>query len=400
MQAIALTSGMRWRHGMSPNQNCRSFIAAGRIALVAGLVAVGGSALLSAKTHLIEAATRRYDAVAAGVEPGDTVLIAAGVRGPLRIAGLRGDPRNTVVVRPAGALVINGGKDHYAIAFADCTDFHFTGLVDSANPSAGRLRIESGQNSVVVTGFSSGIELSHLEVADSGFAGIMIKQDPTDDPRTWRDAFVMRRVTVRDCVITHTQGEGLYLGNSFYATGHPAGEAGKRWAHTIEGVRVFRNRTYDTGCEGLQVGSATKDCEIVGNTIEKFGQRPFGPWQDNGLQIGEGTGGLVQDNVIRDGPGNGIVLLGLGDNRIIGNLIEQVGGRGINGYSRAGAISGDGYHIEGNVIRTPGGHGIALGAPELKAIVICGNRIIHPGQTPAIALLDGTKADVRDNRIE
>jgi hypothetical protein len=81
-------------------------------------------------------------------------------------------------------------------------------------------------------------------------------------------------------------------------------------------------------------------------------------------------------------------------------LIERVGGRGINGYTRVGALTGPGYRIEGNIIREPGDHAIALGAPELTAIVISGNQIFRAGRQPAIALLDGTKATVRDNLIK
>lgn len=357
---------------------------------------------LGAKMHVIKASTRKFDAAAAGVKPGDTVLLEAGARGPLRIEKLRGTPRNPVTIRPAGALVISGGKDNYAVSFVDCTQFHFTGLVPAAPDTPGadvakQLRLEGGQNSLTVAGFSSDVEVSHLEVTGSGFAGIMIKQDPTADPKTWRDAFVMRNVTVRDCVITNTKGEGIYLGNSFYASGHPAGEAAKRWAHAIEGVRVLRNRTHDTGCEGIQVGSATKNCEISGNTIEKFGQRPFGPWQNNGLQVGEGTGGVVRDNTISDGPGSGIIVLGLGDNVITGNRITRVGQTGIDCQSRPKALVGPGYCIEDNVVSEAGEHAILVNAPEFTATVIARNRLGQPGKEPAIMLTEGTRATLREN---
>lgn len=375
------------------------------VGVFALLVGLGLPAELPAKTHLVKAATRKFDATAAGVQPGDTVLIEAGARGPLRIEQLNGTKQQPVTIRPAGALVIAGGKDHYAVAFVDCTHFHFTGLVAGVTDTPGtntakQLRLEGGQNTLTVTGFSSEVEVSHIEVTGSGFAGIMIKQDPTADPKTWRDAFVMRQVTVRDCVITNTKGEGIYLGNSFYATGHPAGEAGKRWPHAIEGVRVLRNRTHDTGCEGIQVGSATKDCEISGNVIEKFGQRPFGPWQDNGLQIGEGTGGLARDNTISDGPGNGIVVLGLGDNVITGNRITRVGRAGITCQSRPAALTGPGYRIEENVISEAGEHAILVNASEFAGTVIAHNRLGRTGKSPAILLTKGTRATLRGNRPE
>lgn len=357
-------------------------------------VAPGGLAA----THVIKSGTRNFDAHAAGVSPGDVIMIEAGSRGALRIEGLRGNQRRPVLVRPGGETVIDGGQEAYAIAFFDSEHFHFTGLVDETQTEIPKLRLEGGQNTVTVAGFSSDAELSHLDVRGSGFSGIMIKQDPTDNPATWRETFVMRNLTVRDCVVTRTKGEGLYLGNSFYASGRPDGAGGKRWPHAIEGVRVFRNHTFDTGCEGIQVGSATKACEIFENTVEKFGQRPFGPWQDNGVQIGEGSGGVVRDNVIRDGPGNGIIVLGLGDNVIADNRIERVGRSGIDCQSRSGAQTGPGYQIVDNVIRETGEHAILVNAPEFAATLIARNQWVQIGRQPEISLSKGTRATVRDNQ--
>lgn len=347
-----------------------------------------------ATEHRIEAGIARVDGAALGLAPGDELVLVAGTRGPLRLQNLRGTAERPIVVRPEGALTITGGKE-YAVKIVDSSHFVLTGRASATQ--APSLKIDGGENSVVVTGFSTDFALEALEVERSGFAGIMVKLDPTEDPKTWRDAFTMRNVAVRDCVIRRTGGEGIYLGNSFYATGHLTAAKVRRPPHAIVGVRVERNRTFDTGCEGIQVGSATDGCVVAGNTIEKFGQRPFGPYQNNGLQLGEGTGGIARDNVIRDGPGHGIVVLGLGDNFLSGNRIERAGSNGIYAQTVSPEVRGPGYRIEGNTIVAPRLAPIAIRAPQLPEIVVRGNRFIDAVSATPVELLAGTRAKIEGN---
>lgn len=347
---------------------------------------------LTARPHLIPASQALFDGAAAHVAPGDELVLAAGQRGPLTLRRLAGTAERPITIRAAGALTIIGAMPHFALGIIDSRHFHLTG------GEATLITVVGGANSVVVTGLSTDFELSHLRVRDSGFAGIMVKQDPTADPRTWRDAFTMRNVVIRDCEVSGTQGEGLYIGNSFYAEGHRVNATERRLPHAITGLKILRNRTRDTGCEGIQIGCATEGCEVADNVIELFGQRPFGPWQDNGLQLGEGTGGIARDNVIRDGPGVGIVVLGLGDNVITRNRIERVGQHGISCQTKPPAVRGAGYRIEDNTIVASALAPITVGAPELPQIEIIGNRFERGTWTGnPIELRGSTKATLHDN---
>lgn len=355
-------------------------------------IATALAASLAARPHIIPASQALFDGVAAQVAPGDELVLAAGQRGPLTLRRLAGTAERPITIRAAGPLTITGKQPHVALGVIDSRHFHLTG------GESALITVVGGANTVVVRGLSTDFELSHLRVRDSGFAGIMVKQDPTADPRTWRDAFTMRNVVIRDCEVSGTQGEGLYIGNSFYAEGHRVNAAERRLPHAIIGLRILRNRTRDTGCEGIQVGCATEGCEVADNLIERFGQRPFGPWQDNGLQLGEGTGGIARDNIIRDGPGAGIVVLGLGDNVILRNRIERVGKHGISCQTKPPAIRGAGYRIEGNTIVASALAPITVGAPELPQIEIVGNRFERGAWTGApIELRGRTKATLRDN---
>ncbi len=64
---------------------------------------------------------------------------------------------------------------------------------------------------------STNFEVDRLEIADIGFAGIMAKTDPKCGKPYGRDKFTMREIKIHDNYIHDTQGEGLYIGNSFYS---------------------------------------------------------------------------------------------------------------------------------------------------------------------------------------
>jgi len=351
---------------------------------------------LSAAVHRLGPDTSRCDGTETGIAPGDVIVLAAGTRGTLRLQNLHGTAERPVTIRPEGSLDVTGGKD-YAVKIVDSTHFIFTGR--PASGERGVLRITGGENSVIITGFSSDFTVEALSVEHSGFAGIMVKLDPTEDPRTWQEAFTMRNVAIRDCVVQHTGGEGLYVGNSFYTTGHLTSARIRRPPHAITGLRVENNRTTDTGCEGIQVGCATEDAVIADNTIEQFGQRPFGAYQNNGLQLGEGTVATARDNVIRDGPGHGLIVLGPGGSVLTGNRIEKTGGHGIYCQTTPADSTASGHRITGNTLVSPGREAVALRAERLEACLVAENIVIGAPAEPTVLLFGGTKAEVRDNEV-
>ena len=362
--------------------------------LLPGLIFLLAVPLLPAAVHRVGPELARLDGTEARLAPGDEIVLAAGTRGALRLQNLHGTAERPVIIRPEGELGFTGGKD-YAIKLVDSTHFVLTGR--PAPGAEGVLRINGGENSVVVTGFSSDFTVEALFIEHSGFAGLMVKLDPTEDPRTWRDAFTMRNVTIRDCVVRHAGGEGLYIGNSFFTAGHLTAAKIRRPPHAIVGLRVENNRTTDTGCEGIQVGCATGETVIAGNTIEQFGQRPFGPYQDNGLQLGEGTVAVVRDNVIRHGPGHGLIVLGPGGNEITGNRIEHAGGNGIYAQATPADSAAPGHRITGNTIVAPDREAVVLRGTRLEPGLIAKNRFIATTCEPAVLLHEGARAEVRDN---
>jgi hypothetical protein len=165
-----------------------------------------------------------------------------------------------------------------------------------------------------ITGGSSDIEIEFMEVENVGFAGIMAK---TDLGCTYNDSnFTQYNTNLHDNWVHEARGgEGFYLGFSHYSdtmdcSGVTVGP------HTLEGVKIYRNKIKNTGCEGIQVAAGITGVEVHDNTIENFGIEPFAEYQNNGLQVGEGTTGRFYNNRIWNNQsavkmvGAGIIILG------------------------------------------------------------------------------------------
>jgi hypothetical protein len=279
--------------------------------------------------------------------PGSRVVVEPGERPTLKIQGLRGSPEQPITVINGTGLVRVANTDRgFAISISDCQHVRFTG---SGQPgleygfSAQATR--DGMMAVHIVGRSSDIEIDHVEVTGAGFAGFNIKDEPRADGSTNRDHFVMHNIEVHHNYVHDVNGEGFYIGHTFY-DGHKQKDGSVLFPHVIEGLRIHHNRTERTGCEGIQVGSSIGRLEITDNVIIQPGIKPFAQWQDNGLQVNAAGDILVARNVIIGPPGNGIIGGPLRDDyriRIERNLVVDPGG--LIGYL-GGADRGKGGIVE------------------------------------------------------
>lgn len=181
----------------------------------------------------------------------------------------------------------------------------------------------TGKRGVEVTGLSTDVEISFLEIREVSFAGIMIKEDPDCDPATSHPHLVYRNISVHDNYIHDCGGEGLYIGFSFWTDDRcPHGEGG--YAHNIEGLRIYNNLVERCLWDGIQVGAAPVDVEIFNNVIVDSGiGGNTGKSGDTGVgvQLGAGVTGLLYNNLILNSRNTGIAMFGIGNNIIFNNLI-------------------------------------------------------------------------------
>ncbi|HEY9008843.1 PKD domain-containing protein [Ohtaekwangia sp.] len=324
------------------------------------------------------------DGKALGINPGDVVCIQAGKRSVLRFSNFTGSATQPIIIKNCGGVVdVTNADKGYAMWFSASRYFRITGTGDAANNYGIRCAAtKSGSNSFVVTDLSSDVEVDHVEVYGSGFAGMMIKTDPRCDLSANRGVFTMYNVSVHENYVHDVKGEGFYIGNSFYNgwTGNTSCSGTTLYPHDIIGCKVYKNIVRNSGAEAIQVGAASSGCEIHDNNVELFGQDPFASYQNNGIQIGLGTGGLMYNNVVKNGPGNGIIVQGKADNIIYNNVIIGAGSIGIycDDATTSGTL-GSGFSFINNTIITPGSDGLKIAAERVSMNHFINNIIIKPG---------------------
>ncbi|WMJ73323.1 right-handed parallel beta-helix repeat-containing protein [Cytophagaceae bacterium ABcell3] len=287
---------------------------------------------VQAESHLIPVHQDFVDGDKLRVLPGDTLLIEAGERRFLQIRNISGNEREPIVVmNHSGAVIIDDDAHYYGLYLSNCSFFKLTGSGKVKGSDYGFQIRSTGPkaNGLSVDGGSTDFEIEFVEVKNAGFAGIMAKSDPDCDEEYTKDNFVMKNVSIHDNYIHHSKGEGIYIGNSFYG-GWDRNQncPGKTlFPHEIHNLKVFNNKVEHVGWDGIQVGCATEEVYIYDNLVIKYGLKAE-KYQSNGIQVGEGTRGVVAGNVVAEGKGNGMIILGKGENLLINNLLIKPGENG------------------------------------------------------------------------
>jgi hypothetical protein len=315
------------------------------------------------------------------VPAGSIIYIPAGTRGSLLLKNIKGTAsRPIVIINQGGSVTITTALTaSYALKTQNCQYFKILGNGDDDFKYG--ITLNGGNIGLTLDDLSFDFEISALEVRNCGFAGIMAKTDPTCDVATQRGHFIMRNVRIHHNYVHKTGGEGLYIGNSFYANGVSLA-CGTVFPHDVTDAKIYNNRIDSTGCEGIQVGSATVNCIVCRNSVKNPGLSPFASGQNNGIQIGEGTGGKCFSNFVKNAPGNGIIVLGLGGNLLYDNIIVNTGGHGIFADSRY--TPGAFFQFINNTIVNPGMDGIKLNSEIIPMNTVINNVIIIPGTGIAI----------------
>lgn len=297
-----------------------------------------------------------YSALNLSAGPGNTVCIQAGTYTGLKFIGLNGTANEPIIYRNLGGQVIfqNTTNNQNGLNFDNCRYFKVTGTGDP-NVYYGLkvAKTGSGGMGITVGGKSSDCEIEHVEISNTGFAGIMAKTDPNCDSTTWRGNFTMYNIKIHDNYIHDVPGEGLYIGNSFAAGGMTINCNGVTKVvppHNIYGLQVYNNQLERTGCEGIQFGCSV-DALVHDNTMVDTGISPFDVYQANGIQIGGGSGGLCYNNTVVNARGTGIIMVGfLGNQSVFNNVIVNSGYNGIFADSRSCSIPNTYLRIANNSI--------------------------------------------------
>lgn len=311
-----------------------------------------------------------------GAEPKDTIdwvavgkpeeiIIPDGHSEPVRFVGIRGTAENPVLIY-GGDITVPVNLS-YGCKFDDCQHFEFFDT-----------KITGANIGVTCEKRTTNFDLNNLVVVGSGAVGILAKDDSAK-----RGEFVMT-CKIHDCVVKDPGTEGIYVGNSKWSEGK---------AHECGDVWIYENYVSNSGWDGLQLGSCVRGARVFNNHIFNAGiKRASG--QSNGLQIGEGTGGLCYGNQVKGTVGNGIIILGIGNNLVYNNNLTECGESGIFADTR-GVPIGKGFKIFGNTIDSPKVDGVRIYA-KLPDNVVTNNIIINP-QGTYIYILKGVTGTFEPN---
>ncbi|MGB0429757.1 MAG: right-handed parallel beta-helix repeat-containing protein, partial [Bacteroidia bacterium] len=261
---------------------------------------------------------------------GDTIKIKSGTYEYFTFKNFKGTLNQPfVVTNYNGKVVVNSSSNTYykqGINIKNCVHFKING--SSSELEYGiyikNTNIGSGLD---VRELCTDIEISNIEIAHTHFAGIMIKDDPNCNGSNWRDSFIMQNLTIKNCYIHHTAGEGIYIGSTGYDGVHIECLQNKVpsivYPHLIDGVNIYNNIINNVGREGLQVFSAY-NVSIHHNTVDSFGTG-LESNHPSGITLGIGSSGQLHANKIQHGFGHGVLLAGDGNWQLYNNVIYEAG---------------------------------------------------------------------------
>ena len=361
-----------------------------------------GQSMPSCKCDLIITKSGTYSNKDYSVQPGQTVCLQAGTYTGIYFTNFIGTKEKPIrFINCGGQVTVSSDKTPTGIQFYGCQYFIISGAgsveheygirIEKTAPGAQALRVESK---------SSDCEIEHIEIAGAGFAGIMVKTDPTCDSTTWRGNLAVNNVKIHHNYIHDTNSEGMYVGSTAWNEGYLIkcnGVERRVFPHNMYGLEIHHNLTERTGTEGIQY-AASPDAEVHHNIVRNSGLAPFASFQNNGMQIGGGVSGRFYNNQIINTPATGIVIIGnMGNTTVFNNLVVNSGANGIFCDDRIGSIANTPMEFLNNTIINSGEEAIKL-YNEINTNVVANNIIAAVGKGKNyISFAQGATAKLNTN---
>lgn len=327
---------------------------------------------------VIDPETGQVDGEELGVQPGQVIgLSGAGANyHHITFSNINGTADKPIIIRNCDGQAVIESYHSFGIKFTHSKNFKILGDGDQDSDYGIKISTSKGFF-LTLEQFTTDFELYLIEIAgyepkgigeNNGFAGIGIKTSPYQacdvftDPT--RQAWIMENVTVRNCYIHDTGGEGLYIGHGFYEGRVESACSEMTYSHSIKHIRIHDNIMENIGYDGIQIKNADEDCEVYNNIIHNYGQQDEGA-HNEGLFIGGGTTGKFYNNYVINGTGHGIQFQGIGNNDIYNNVIVNPGNgpekKGDCFYAANDVRFEDGYfNIMNNTFVNAGRNGFAF----------------------------------------
>jgi hypothetical protein len=235
------------------------------------------------------------------VKPGDTLCLAAGVRGNLKLNHLHGAPGKPIVVRNSGGIVTIGGQDFlsggigiYASSYLRVTGTG-TGTQCGAEYSAAEqecgIKIRGTHKGIKISTTKEpdkvgNIEIDHVSVSDVSknvkTRGIAIHPRPGE---------FISGLYIHHNYVARTLAEGIYMGTE--PRGRPLETLGK-----IQDLEVSYNLVEQTGYDGIKVKVALKNVKVHHNVVRDTGLSNT-PAHQGGIKVAM-SDGLFYNNYLEN----------------------------------------------------------------------------------------------------
>ncbi|CAM1348581.1 T9SS type A sorting domain-containing protein [Tenacibaculum crassostreae] len=346
--------------------------------------------------------------------PGDTFCFESGTYRGVRLIGFVGEKNKPLIFKNINGIVLINEPSYPAIELKRSKYVRFAG--DGCDDSFYGFNVESGTTAVSISEFSSDIEIDHIEVLKSGFAGIMAKTNPEcSDENTWRrNGYIMKNLKLHHNYIKNTEGEGFYIGSTDGYKIKTRLKCNNEYvfAHWLENVEIYNNKIENAGWDAIQVNLVRKEGKVYNNTVYGYGMTTDNGYQKFGMSIGGGIYSIYNNFINNDGSGKGLQFISAqSGTKIFNNVLVSPKSDAIFMHSRH-LLEGDtGYYVMNNTIINPEKSGIKLitsitesineedvGKLQLdKPSYFINNVIANPGNTYE---LQGTWKGVDENYID
>jgi hypothetical protein len=302
-----------------------------------------------------------------GLLPGDTILFEHGTYYQIVIKNITGTKDKPIVILNKSGQVIITNNPNFGLDIAGCSFLKFSGKGYNSYYYGWLIKDiittgTSGGNGASMDGLSTNIEFENVEINNVTFVGIFAKTDPVCQFLAQLKTFVMRDVFIHDCYLHNIGHEGMYLGSSKYKDGYSLNcnnITSTVYPHLLKNLKVYNNIVDSTGWDAIQI-SCADTCKVYNNRVSHDSYADVAS-QMSGIMLGGGSQYCdCYNNRITDGHGDGIEVLGLGNNKVFNNLIVNAG----KDYSLSGPK-----------------HGIYVGvvtSQDTGATLILNNTIINP----------------------
>ncbi|MBI9035516.1 MAG: right-handed parallel beta-helix repeat-containing protein [Bacteroidales bacterium] len=330
------------------------------------------------------------DGEALNVQPGQTICVEQGYTDQfLKFVNIHGTAEEPIIITNYNGLVAIDTDHHFGIVLDNCSHIIFSGQ-GSPQVQYGFNIIRTKGNGFGIGAMSTNIEVKYIEISNAKDVGLLAKTDPDCTFEAIRDNFTMYNTKLHHLNIHDCGTEGMYIGSSKYTGQYLPDCDITVLPHVMEGVEVYSCRISDSGWDGIQVSSATKDCYIYNNLIINDSQKGD-EFQMSGILIGGGTSCECYNNMILDGKGSGIEIFGKGDIKVFNNIIvnpgqsHNPGNATINKYGifckdvENTTVQGSSIHFFNNTIINPRTHGINYRNTRTSNNKSYNNCIINPG---------------------